>query len=345
MKKHSQKIAIRPVMLNLFYGFIALLVIWVILKLFSFSSTDLGNDKVYKAEIRNNYKIYSFPIPKKLSFAGENVPIENIDVRESLDKELLKVPMWHSELLLYIKRANRFFPVIEKILKENNLHDDFKYLAITESGLETVTSPAGARGYWQFMKGTGKEYGLEINAYVDERYNLEKSTLAACKLLKKTYKRYNSWALVAAAYNMGPSKLNRQIKKQKISNYYDLAFNRETSRYVYRILAVKLVMTNPIDYGFRFRGVELYYPYKTKTIEVDSSINNLADFAITHNTNYKILKILNPWLISNKLPNKSKKKYFIKILEKNGRVFKFEPDKVLFFTPKDTSKNINKQIK
>lgn len=257
----------------------------------------------------SRYCLSSPPIPDTLRFAGENVPIDRYDVREALDRELLVNIYWQSNILLYCKRAYRFFPVIEPILKEEGVPDDFKYLALIESGLTNAISPAKATGFWQFMKETAIHHGLEINEEVDERYHLEKSTYAACQYLKKSYKQQGSWVLAAAAYNMGDGGVKQNITKQKTASYWDLLLNEETSRYVYRILAVKLILSNPQDYGINLQITDLYQPLQVRQITVDTSITNLVDFAISQGITYKQLKNVNPWLRSDKLTNRSGKKY------------------------------------
>ncbi|MGB0165530.1 MAG: lytic transglycosylase domain-containing protein, partial [Luteibaculum sp.] len=246
-------------------------------------------------------KIYSLHTPKKMDFAGEKVPLQLMDVKEKLDRELLVNTYWQSQTMLFIKRANRYFPLIEQILKSNGVPEDFKYLALIESGLDHVVSPSGATGIWQIMKETGTQYGLEINDEIDERYHLEKSTQIACKYLKEAHRKFGSWTLAAASYNMGISGLERQLEKQRVKNYYDLLLNIETGRYVYRILAVKQIIENPESYGFTFIKDHLYPQVATRDTLIDSSIENLADFAKNKEINYKILKALNPWLRSNSL--------------------------------------------
>lgn len=304
---------------GVFLGFIISLSIWIILNLFVFSKNNLDNNIEYQENITGNYAVYAFPVPENVSFAGEKIPVENFDVKESLDKEILKVAYWHSELFLYLKRANRYFPMIEKILKENGVPDDFKYLAVAESGLENVVSPAGARGVWQFLKSTGKQYKLEITNEIDERYNLEKSTKAACNYLKNSYKTYKDWALVAASYNVGQGNLNKQIKKQQVHSYYDLLLNQETARYLYRTVALKLILSNPKNYGFRFRKQDLYPEIQTYNAVIDSSVSNITKLAKHFGTNYKMLKYFNPWLRKNKLTNPKKKVYVLKIPKKGAR--------------------------
>ena len=259
------------------------------------------------------YEIKALKIPGNLSFCGEKVPLKKDDVRERIDRELLVNTYWQSNGLLFLKRSNKYFPTIEPILKKYNVPDDFKYLALIESGLQNITSPAGAKGFWQLMPKTAKEYGLEVNTNVDERYNLEKSTEAACKYLLDAHEKFGNWTLAAAAYNAGMSGINKQIDRQKVTDYYDLLLGDETSRYVPRIVAVKEILNHPKKYGFIFDNDDLYRMIPTREIKVDTAIANLADFAKDKNINYKELKILNPWLRENKLNNKSRKLYYIRL--------------------------------
>ena len=261
----------------------------------------------------NLYRVYALKTPENISFCDEEVPLELLDVRERLDRELLVNTYWQSNMLLLIKRSYRFFPLIEEILKEEEVPDDFKYLAVIESGLENVRSPKGAKGIWQIMSGTAREYGLEVNKNVDERYNLELSTRVACKYLKKAKDKFGSWTLAAAAYNRGISGISRNLTRQKVENYYDLLLGRETSRYIFRILAVKEIMENANNYGFIFQEKDLYKPYEIKKIELDTAISNITDFSKKMGINYKTMKLHNPWLLENHLKNKSRKKYIIKI--------------------------------
>ena len=259
------------------------------------------------------YAAKSHPIPKNVAFCNEEVPLNSRDIKERLDKEIIKNTYWHSSILLFYKRAGKYFPVIEPILRKNNIPDDFKYLAIAESGLKNVVSPAGARGFWQFMEKTGREFGLEINKEVDERYNLAKSTQAACEYLNEARKKFGSWTLVAASYNMGMYGLEKNLKRQKVNNYYDLLLNSETARYVFRIVTFKLILENPKHFGFNLNENDRYAPIKFKTIQIDTSITNFTDFAIKQGINYKILKIGNPWLRQKYLKNPLKKIYNLKI--------------------------------
>jgi membrane-bound lytic murein transglycosylase D len=251
--------------------------------------------------------------PATTDFAEEVAPLHIVDVRERLDRELIVNANLHSSTTLILKRANRAFPVIEPILQKYGIPDDFKYLAVIESGLVNAVSSAGARGVWQFMPDTAKERGMEVNEFVDERYHLEKSTEAACKYLLSAKAKFGSWTMAAASYNGGMNGVNRRIEEQQVETYYDLALTEETSRYVFRILALKEIMKNPGKYGFNIYPSDLYSPIPTKKIEVDSTITDLANFAKTQGINYKILKLHNPWLRDKKLVNPSKKKYEIEI--------------------------------
>jgi len=255
----------------------------------------------------------SMYFPTKVDFAGESTPLKISDVRERLDRELLINANLHSTTTLIIKRANRVFPIIEPILQKYNVPDDFKYLAVIESGLTNAVSSAGARGVWQFMPDTAKEKGMEVGDNVDERYHLEKSTEAACKYLLVAKEKFGSWTLAAASYNGGMSGISKKIEEQKVTNYYDLGLTEETSRYVFRILALKEIMKQPAKYGFSIFSSDLYSQIPTKKIEIDSTIDDLADFAKTQGINYKILKIHNPWLRDKKLLNPTNKKYEIEI--------------------------------
>lgn len=251
--------------------------------------------------------------PTSIDFAGEATPLQLADVRERLDRELLINANLDATTLLIIKRANRVFPIIEPILLKYGVPDDFKYLAVIESGLVNAVSPAGARGIWQFMPATAKEKGMEVNEIVDERYHLEKSTEAACKYLLEAKAKFGSWTLAAASYNGGMAGVNKQITMQQVETYYDLLLNDETSRYVFRILALKEIMKNPVKFGFNLEINEMYVNLPSKVIIVDSSIPDLASFAKSQGINYKILKIHNPWLRDKKLLNQSRKKYDIVI--------------------------------
>ena len=260
-------------------------------------------------------RVEALDIPSVMTFAGESVPLQDTDVRERLDREIHVNTFWHSNMLLMIKKANRFFSEIEPLLKKYNLPDDFKYLAVAESGLDNVTSSAGASGFWQFMRATGKQYGLEINSYVDERYNLELATKVASEYLRNSKELFGSWTNAAAAYNAGNAGISKQMKRQDATDYYSLLLNPETGRYVFRILAFKEILSNPEKYGFFVDQDDLYQAIPTKTIVVDTPIEDFVKFAKQQGINYKILKIHNPWLRDTFLKNASEKKYLIKIPE------------------------------
>ncbi len=262
------------------------------------------------------YKVYALDLPDTLNFADEKISLSSPDLKERLDRELLVNTYWQSNMMLLLKRANKYFPTIEKILKEEGVPSDLKYLSVIESGLENAISPAGAKGFWQIMRTTGKEYGLEVNSNVDERYHIELSTRIAAKYLKKAKNKFGSWTLAIASYNRGIRGIQRNLNQQKVENYFDLRLGKETSRYVFRVLAVKEIIENPMRYGYVYDHTDLYYPVPVRYHGLDTAISNLATFAKKMGVNYKILKIHNPWLLQNHLNNKSKKYYEIAIPEK-----------------------------
>lgn len=252
-------------------------------------------------------------VPMDLDFAGEKVPMNVADVYERLDRELTVNVNLHATTELVIKRANRAFPVIEPILKKNGVPDDFKYLAVIESGLVNATSPSGAKGVWQFMPETAKQMGMEVNDIVDERYHLEKSTQLACDYLLKAKAKFGNWTMAAASYNGGVNGMDRFMTAQKVTDYYDLLVNEETSRYVFRILALKEIMQNQQKYGYTLAPDLLYKPIATKKLIVSANIDDLATYAIEQGINYKVLKIHNPWLRDKKLVVQPNKVYTIEI--------------------------------
>lgn len=262
------------------------------------------------------YKISAIDIPEDLNFAGEEVPQQDPEIMERIDREFLVNTYWQSNALLLMKRSHKYFPIIEPILAKNDVPDDFKYLAVAESGLQNIVSPAGATGFWQIMKQTGREYGLEVNSNVDERYHLEKSTEVACQYLKKYKEKYGSWTLAAAAYNAGPGSINKFMNIQQVDDYYDLLLGEETGRYVFRIMAIKEILTHPDKYGFVIEEDDLYTAIPTFNVEIDEPVANFAEFAEQYGINYKILKWHNPWLREPHLNNASAKKYIIQIPNK-----------------------------
>ncbi|MEJ6600694.1 MAG: lytic transglycosylase domain-containing protein [Crocinitomicaceae bacterium] len=249
---------------------------------------------------------FSMPdLPTEMEFGGQKIKIDNFDIQERLDKELIVNTFYHSSTIQYFKRSNRFFPTIERIMKEEGVPDDFKYLCLIESGLTQAVSPSGAKGFWQFMPATGKEYDLRIDSEVDERLNVEKSTRAACQYLKDANSKFNDWLLTSAAYNRGVGGITKDLERQRVDDYLDLHLNNETSRYMFRILALKLIFENAEDYGFYKDNMSLYDPIQTRSIGVEESIDNLMSWAVENGSNYHMLKILNPWIRSDKLTFKS----------------------------------------
>lgn len=283
----------------------------LLMHLFVFSASADDGGHTAPGDTTGSYKVFSLALPKELSFCGEDVPLHKLDVRERLDRELLVNTYWQSNSLLAHKRARRWFPLIEGILAREGVPDDLKYIALIESGLTNVVSPMGAAGYWQFMKTTGPVYGLEVNDEVDERYNVVKATEAACAYLKENKAKYGSWAMAAASYNLGPGGLDKQVGRQRINNYFDLLLPEETSRYVFRILAMKEIISDPERYGFHLRERDLYLPYDTREEVVTAGIADLADYAAANGTDYKTLKLLNPWLRDVRLTNVKGKRYVL----------------------------------
>jgi len=270
-------------------------------------------DENDEKNVAQDYTISAIDIPEDLNFAGETVPQEDPEIMERIDREFLVNTYWQSNAILLMKRSHKYFPVIEPILAKYGIPDDFKYLAVAESGLQNVVSHKGATGFWQIMRATGKEYGLEVNSNVDERYNMEKATEVACKYLSRYKNKFGSWTLAAAAYNAGPGSINKYLRIQKVDGYYDLLLGEETGRYLFRILAIKEILSNPDNFGFLVENDDLYEPIPTFNVEVDEPIGNFADFASQYGINYKILKKHNPWLREPHLNNTSRKKYTIAI--------------------------------
>lgn len=266
-----------------------------------------------KASGKETMKVKSLQLPTEIKFSNECVPLGYFDIRERLEREIAINELWHSSTYMLIKRANRYLPAISKILIDNGLPDDMKYIPVIESGLTNAVSPAKAVGFWQFLEGTAKEYGLEISSEVDERYNWKKSTIAACKYLKWLKGRYNTWTLTAAAYNYGTTALNKQINIQQNSDYYSLLLPEETERYIFRILALKLILTSPSKHGYELEEANLYQQIKTEEIEITQTITNLAEWANDRGYSYRELKYFNPWLRTNKLTVKQGSKYYIEL--------------------------------
>jgi len=276
----------------------------------------LLNKKLPTENNATDYKITAIEIPEDLNFAGEKVPFDDPEIMERVDREFLVNTYWQSNAVLLMKRANKYFPIIEPILAKNGIPDDFKYLAVAESALENAVSSAGAAGFWQIMKTTGKEYGLEINENIDERYHIEKATEVACDYLKKSKQKFGNWTLAAASYNAGSFGIQRHLTAQDVNAYYDLLLGQETGRYVFRILAIKEILSNPEKYGFDIAKEDMYTKAPTFNVEINEPITNFASFAKQYEINYKILKRHNPWLREPHLNNTTRKKYTIEIPNK-----------------------------
>jgi hypothetical protein len=297
------------------YFFIICLALLIFLSSSFKSQSDEQNSQKHPL---SDYNVYALPLPKTLDFSGESMPLIKQDVKERMDRELLVNTYWQSNGFLLLKRAHKYFPIIEPILEAYGVPDDFKYLALIESGLQNVTSTAGAKGFWQIMKSTAKEYGLEVNANVDERYNLILSTKVACEYLLKAKQRFGSWTLAAASYNAGMNGIASELERQSVDNYYDMLLGQETGRYVFRIVALKEITNNAKKYGFNYTDDDLYNYPPTFSVEVDTAVSDFVQFAEGFGINYKQLKIHNPWLRETFLNNKSRKKYNIEIPEING---------------------------
>lgn len=268
---------------------------------------------------RNFSAVLNPEVPKSITFADQKIDLDRIDMWERLDRELTSLSYTHGSTLLTLKRANRFFPILAPILKENGLPLDFLYLACTESMLDIrAYSPAKAAGLWQFIPATGRSYGLEINDYVDERLNIEKATVAACKYLKESYSKYGNWESVACAYNAGNGRITSELSKQQVSSAFDLHLVSETSRYMFRILAYKMILENPRKYGFCVTENQLYQPIECDIVEVNSAVSDWATWAKNHGITYAQLREQNPWIQAKYLKNASGKVYKVKVPKKES---------------------------
>lgn len=295
---------------------IALLLLVCLLLFTSFSRRSAGEETYLQLKDDRNLPqlVKGVDLDKTFTFAGEEVPTDNFDVRERLDRELLVNTYWHSSTLMSIKLSKRYFSIMEPILREEGVPDDFKYLAVAESSLRNAVSPAGARGIWQFMTGTARDYKLEVSNEIDQRYDVEMATRAACAYLKSYYRKFGSWTLAAAAYNMGGGNTSSLLREQRAESYYDLNLNEETSRYVFRIIALKEILNDPRRFGFILDEADYYPPMDDyKIVEVSGSVGNWGDFATEHGTTYRMLKVYNPWLRDSNLSNRQGKTYRIKI--------------------------------
>ena len=304
-EKLSMKITISPV-INFITGFFLCL---LIIAQFSFEN---NKDEADQEKAESIYTWHAPDLPDKMDFAGERVPLDQWDIKERLDRELLFNYYYQNNVLFILKMSNRYFPVIEERLRANGVPEDFKYLCVAESNLlANATSRVGAVGYWQFMPDTAPGYNLEVNKQVDKRRDIIESTDAACKYLKTAYNRFGSWTAAAASYNCGQGGYAKQADLQRTKYYYDLLLPEETNRYLFRILAFKHLVENASELGFALNKEEFYQEIGTRKIIVTSTINDLVQFAIENGTNFKTLRLLNPWLRSNTLPVKAGKKYEI----------------------------------
>jgi hypothetical protein len=284
--------------------------------------------------LSNHLTVISAEAPEDLNFCGERVPTENFDVKERMDRELQRNVYYHSSTVLLLKRYGRYYETFSNILEEQGIPEDMFFLSVAESGLSNAVSPVGAKGFWQFMPATARHYGLELSGTVDERYHPEKATYAATEYFKDSYKRFGNWSLVAASYNMGPAGVSRAMRRQEVDNYYDLHLNKETSQYVFRILAFKTIMNTPYRYGFNVNNA--YEPIPYREVEVQGNISNLASFAKKNGSTYRMLKLLNPWLISDHLVAQEGKTYSIR--------FPLNPDEVMAYEMEITDRNQKEEV-
>ncbi len=309
-----------------FIALAAIILLTGIFEIIAFYNSTKKIDSNYEDYFSISYNSFKVTIPKNLNFAGEKVPIKEPTVRRAIARELQKNIYDQTHSLFLHKRASRWFPIIEPILKRNKIPDDFKYLAIVESQLTNAVSPQGATGFWQLIGSTAQGYGLEITNEVDERYHVEKSTEAACKYFKEAHKMFNNWTLVAASYNRGMGGIQTQLDKQNAESYYKLLLTAETARYIYKVLAIKEILSRPKVYGYQIKKGDLYGAPATRKIKVDSTIHDLNAFALAQGVDYETLRTLNPWLIANSLTNTSEKKYIIEFPKKGTKIIDIEKE-------------------
>ena len=298
-------------MKNLFNKVIIILLVAIICYLIY--SDYIHPKPVVNKEIIVTYGVPELAIPDTVYFAGERVPLEIPDVMERLDRELHVNTFWHSNTIFLLKRGKRWLPELQKELEKAGVPSDLVYLAVIESDLQNKVSPSNAVGFWQLLKGTAKDFKLEVTNEVDERYDPIKSTQAAAKYLLKAHDKFGTWTDAAASYNIGRRGLEQGLKKQAVNSYYDLLLGEETSRYVFRAIALKMIFEDPEKYGFNISDKNLYQKEKLKEIEVSKSISKLRDWAFEHDINYKQLKRYNPWLRTTKLSVRNGKTYIFEI--------------------------------
>ncbi len=330
------------------YSLLGIFLLAFIVKMLNFSSDKRAED--YNNLFHSKYNVLTLKLPSNLNFAGEKVPLQDFMVAEAMDRELTSNVYFQSQTLMLIKRANRWFPVIEPILKKNGIPDDFKYIPLIESNLTNAVSPKGATGFWQLMEDPARYYGLEVTSEVDERYSVEKSTEAICRFIKDGYAKYKSWTMTVACLNYGFGSVDDQVQKQRTQNYYELLFPEETTRYVFRILALKCILSDPKQYGYVVRKSDLYPPIRTFRITIDSAVKDFAAFAQKNSINYKTLKYFNPWLRQTFLTNAEKKKYELILPKGNynedyfSEQYEYEKnlsadDSLKYFTGRDSAKH------
>jgi hypothetical protein len=303
----------------------------------SFHSSPSDSD--FKNLLFSDYKLFGVTIPKDLNFCGEKVPTENYAVKKALEKEFYVKAFNQPSTLILHKKAGRYFPLIESILKKNGVPDDFKYVAMVESGLDNSLSQSGSGGFWGLMPPVARDYGLQVDEQVDERFNIEKSTEVACRIIKDIYKKYNNWTLAVAAYDLGPGALDRALERQGTLSYYELDLNDETAMYVYRLLAFKEIISRPQAYGYKLTKHDLYAPIATRSVPVDSSITDLSRFAASQESDYYSMKALNPWLLKSSLNNPDHKNYIILFPRKGVKLYGIEMPDTVKLVPVDTLKN------
>lgn len=302
---------------------ISVVVVLLCVSPFLLSAHCIGSDKEKEKVDNNRYSCVE--VPEYVVFCGDTIDLTRYDRHERMDRELMAFSYMHSTSIQTIKRANRYFPIIVPILKEKGIPEDFKYLMAIESACNPLArSGAGAAGLWQFMPTTGKEYGLEVDSHIDERYNVVKATYAACKYLKNAYEKFGDWVSVAASYNAGQRRISQQQERQYTDETLDLYLVEETARYIYRIFAVKLLFDDPSEFGFYLRSSDLYPQIHYRTVKISETITDLARFAKSQGTTYALLKNLNPWLRDTSLPCRNGKEYEIMIPEKDKMNYKPE---------------------
>ena len=323
-----------------YYKIILLLVIFLLVRIIMGYYFYKAKEN-YPAYRNNNFNVFGLNIPRNLDFCGENIPINDYAIKENLDAEFFSNRYWKSSASFFFGKAQKWFPYIEPILKREGVPDDFKYVAVIESHLTNATSPMGAAGFWQLVPGTAVNYGLIVNNNVDERLDVEKSTTAACKLIKEAFRIFKNWTLAAAAYNLGIGGIQNELTKQKSNNYFDLMLNKETGSFVYRILAYKTLFANPEHFGIQKRTLKYFNKIPVKIFKVDSSITDLKYFAKTINSNVQIIKLFNPWLLGDKLINTDKHIFEFKIPKKNNGDYSAYYNDLLV---KDESDSLNKKV-